>query len=374
VSDTELDKNERGGPASIGASPSHGVMEGNGAYNRHAAIQAGAAALATPLLEKALREVSLGAEEQPVLIADYGSSQGKNSLGPMRVATQNLRARIGPNRPIFVYHIDQASNDFNSLFRVMTSDPERYALDVINVFPCAIGRSFYEQVLPARTVHLAWSCYAAQWLRRVPSPITGHFWSPRSTGAERKSFERQAAEDWEAFLILRALEMRAGARLLVVLPSLPQDGHPGITQLMDDANEVLAEMVDEGTVTAEEKTRMVLGSHLRCKSELEAPFTRDGLFHNLVLEDCVESTLPDASWAQYLQDGDEGAFAGRRALLFRSIFLPSLSSELECVHAGDVEAHRVFTHRLEDGLIRRQASHPAAADALVSTILVAKRE
>jgi hypothetical protein len=143
---------------------------------------------------------------------------------------------------------------------------------------------------------------------------------------------------------------------------------------MDDANEVLAEMVGEGTITAEERARMVLGSHLRCKSELQAPFSRDGLFENLVLEDCVESTLPDAAWAQYLQDGDEGALARRRALLFRSIFLPSLSSALERVHAGEVEAQRAFTHALEDGLMQRQASHPAPADALVSTILVAKRE
>ena len=280
-----------------GAMPSHAVMEGDGSYNRNATIQAGAAALATPLLEKAVQELALGGDEKPVVIADYGSSQGKNSLGPMRVATNTLRRRIGRDRPILVYHIDQASNDFNSLFEVLSSDPERYALDATNVFPCAIGRSFYEQVLPAESVHLAWSCYAAQWLRCVPSPISGHFWSPRSTGAERESFERQAAEDWEAFLAMRGVEMRRGARLIVVLPSLPHDGHPGITQLMDDANEVLAEMVDQRTITVEEKGRMVLGSHLRHQGELIAPFAKNGRFHDLVLQECVESTLPDAAWA-----------------------------------------------------------------------------
>ena len=352
----------------------HAVMEGNGSYNKNATIQAGAAALAIPLLEKTLEEMALGHDERPVVIADYGSSQGKNSLGPMRVATQYLRRRIGQERPILVYHIDQASNDFNSLFGVLSSDPERYAPGATNVFPCAIGRSFYEQVLPPESVHLAWSCYAAQWLRCVPSLITGHFWAPRSTGAERKSFERQAADDWEAFLALRGIEMRPGARLIVVLPSLPQDGHPGITQLMDDANEVLAEMVDDGTITAEEKARMVLGSHLRNKGELIAPFAKGGCFHDLVLQECADSTLPDAAWAQYLQDADDEALARRRTLLFRSIFLPSLSSALERVQAGDAEAQSAFAHRLEDGLMRRQASHPAPADALVSTILLAKRD
>jgi hypothetical protein len=34
---------------------SHGVMEGKGAYNRHAKIPAGGAALAAPFLEKRCR-------------------------------------------------------------------------------------------------------------------------------------------------------------------------------------------------------------------------------------------------------------------------------------------------------------------------------
>jgi hypothetical protein len=39
--------------------PSHGVMEGEGAYNQHAKLSADGAALALPLLEKAVREVVL---------------------------------------------------------------------------------------------------------------------------------------------------------------------------------------------------------------------------------------------------------------------------------------------------------------------------
>jgi hypothetical protein len=354
--------------------PFQGVMEGNGSYNQNATIQAGAAALATPLLEKALQEIAIKDGDDPVVIADYGSSQGKNSLGPMRLATEKLRERLGHDRPLLIYHIDQASNDFNSLFGVLSSDPDRYMLGMINLFPCAIGRSFYEQVLPPETVHLGWSCYAAQWLRSVPSRIADHFWSPRSTGAERKAFEGEAAEDWELFLALRASEMRPGARLVVVLPSLPQDGHPGITHLMDDANDVLKEMVAKGAITAEEKARMVLGSHLRSRDELIAPFAKGEPFHGLHLEECIECTLTDSAWSQYLQDGDEGALAKRRALLFRSIFLPSLSSALDRVRVGDIEAQHVFVHQLQDGLVNRHASHPAPADALVSMVLLAKHE
>src|SRR6516162_39215 len=129
-----------------GPTTSHGVMEGNGAYNKHAKLQAGGAALALPLLENAVRKMTLDLGDFPIVIADYGSSQGKNSLAPMRVAISALRTRLGPNRPILVSHVDLPSNDFNTLFQVLDSDPDTYVLDEPNVFPCAIGRSFYGKV------------------------------------------------------------------------------------------------------------------------------------------------------------------------------------------------------------------------------------
>ena len=69
----------------------HGVMEGGGSYNLHARIPAGGGNLALPYLEEAARSVTLGPGSDPIVIADYGSSQGKNSLAPMRAAIRCLR-------------------------------------------------------------------------------------------------------------------------------------------------------------------------------------------------------------------------------------------------------------------------------------------
>jgi hypothetical protein len=109
-------------------------MEGSGSYNRHARIAAGGAALAVPLLEQTAREVELGGGDSPVLIANYGSSQGKNSLSPMQAVIRTLRGRVGSDRPIFVFHIDQPTNDFNTLFEVLDKHPDRYALGEPNVW------------------------------------------------------------------------------------------------------------------------------------------------------------------------------------------------------------------------------------------------
>jgi hypothetical protein len=358
---------------SVVAGLSHGVMEGNGAYNKHAQPQAAGAVLATPSLQRAVEEIALERGDQPIIIADYGSSQGKNSLTPIRSAIQSLRPRIGPDRPIIVFHIDQPSNDFNSLFEVLSSDPGRYVLEEASVFPCAIGCSFYEQVLPPESVHLGWCSNAAMWLSRIPSLIDSHFWSVRSTGDARAAFELQAAEDWKSFLSLRAREMRSEARLVVVMPRVPEDlSSSGTAQLMDSANAVLQEMVEDGSMTSAERAGMVLGSHPRRKCEVLAPFAKSGSFQRLVAEDYEESALPDTAWTEYQKSGDNEALARKRALFFRSTFLPSLASALMRMREGDRLAFTAFADRLESGLLRRMASHPFPLDIVAQTITLAK--
>jgi hypothetical protein len=234
-------------------------MEGGGSYNRNAHVPAGGAGLSLPYLERAIQSLRLEGD-QPIVIADYGSSQGKNSLAPMRSAIKALRARVGPDRPIAVVHIDQAANDFNTLFEVLHSDPERYSLDDANVFPSAIGRSFYESVLPKGHVHLAWSSYAAVWLSHIPMLIPGHFISLASNGDVRSAFQQQAAEDWKLFLSRRSTELRVGGRLVVVLPGLSDEGRAGFEPLFRHAELALAEMIAEGAITEDECAHMVLGS------------------------------------------------------------------------------------------------------------------
>lgn len=64
----------------------HGVMEGSGSYNEHAKLPADGAAMALPLLEKAIKDAALDVDDGPVVVADYGSSQGKNSMALLQVA------------------------------------------------------------------------------------------------------------------------------------------------------------------------------------------------------------------------------------------------------------------------------------------------
>ena len=189
----------------------------------------------------------------------------------------------------------------------------------------------------------------------------------------RAQFERQAADDWREFLQLRASELVPGGRLVVVLPALADDGSSGFESIMDHANDVLAEMVEEGAISADERARMVLGSHPRRKSDLLAPFAQDKPFHQLTVEQLDMSVLTDIPWTEYERDGDRAALATKHALFFRAIFMPSLAGALDRVRAGDAPALGAFADRLQQGLERRVASQPAAMHSLVQTMVLAKQ-
>jgi SAM dependent carboxyl methyltransferase len=347
-------------------------MEGRGSYNKHSLIPSGGGALALPHLERAIAHVPLEPIDQPVFIADYGSSQGLNSLAPMRLAIESVRRRSSAIRPILIYHVDQPSNDFNSLFELLDASPDRYSLIDPNVFPCAIGRSFYESVLPPNSVHVGWSAYAAMWITRIPALIPGHFAFQRSAGEVRAAWERQGAEDWETFLSLRARELRPGGCLVVSVPGVDENGASVFERVLDHANAELLAMVNEGAITAEERRRMALNVWPRRMSELVAPFAVGGRFQSLALNATETRLLSDTAWACYEKDGDVETLATKHAMFFRAVFTPTLASFLGAVRAGEPSASVAFADRLTRGLKCRLANDPSHINSLVQIVVVTK--
>jgi hypothetical protein len=353
----------RADPLADVASP---AVMARGTYNQNAELQASGISKALPHWERAAQKAELGEGSDPVVVADYGCSQGGNSLLPMELAIRNLRRRITQNRAISVFHVDQPLNDFNCLIEVLTTHPKRYSLKEPNVFTQMIGKSFYEQVLPANSVHLGWSSYAAIWLSRVPALIPDHIFPACVTGEARAPFERQAAEDWKRFLAMRARELRPGGRLVVVLPTSPTGGRETFLGFVNVANDALREMEYDGTITAEERRRMILLSYPRRKEELLAPFTRDRQFHGLRVEECEMERSPTPEWLQYHRDGNVRKLAQAQARFFRAVFTPSLAAGLE------KEKQVEFADQLEERTMRRLMAEPTVADASVQTIVLAK--
>ena len=340
-------------------------MERDGAYNRHATVQAAGNSMALWHAWEAARRIDIDPGSEPIIIADYGCSQGKNSLAPMRTVIETLRSRVGTDRSFMVCHVDLPVNDFNTLFGTLDLDSDSYTRDAVDVYACGIGRSFYQNVLPPGSVHFGWSAYAVQWLSCVPTVSVDHLWPANLKDPARSIYEQQGARDWESFLALRAKELRPGGRLVVVCPGV------GAGQaIAGHADAVIVDMVKEGAISAEERSHMAPAFWIRSKHDYLAPFQRDGRFLSLTVEHCESTPQPDAAWEQYLRDGDAEALAIKHAAFFRATLLPSLAATL--TRADDPEAREIFGNRLECGLRQRLLREPASVNSRVDTVVIAK--
>jgi hypothetical protein len=347
------------------SSPGSVGMEGNGAYNRHAAVQAAGNRLAVLHAREAARRVDIDPGNEPIIIADYGASQGKNSLAPMRAAIETLQSRLDADRSFMVCHVDLPVNDFSTLFRTLDLDPDSYTRAAANVYACGVGRSFYQNVLPPGSVHFGWSAYAAQWLSCVPAVPVDHVWPASLNDPARSIYAQQGARDWESFLALRAKELRPGGRLVVVFP-----GEGAGRAIAEHADAVIADMVNEGAISAQERSRMAPAFWMRSKHDYLAPFHRDGRFLDLIVEHCESTPQADAGWDQYQRDGDAEALAIKHAAFFRATFLPSLAAAL--TRGEDPETRRTFGDRLERGLRQRLVREPTQINSRVDTVVIAK--
>lgn len=233
------------------------VAEGRGFYNEHSSQQAEASDAGVSMVRDAVAALP-GPPPRPLVIADFGSSQGRNSLAPLAAAIAEARRReADPDLPVAVVHTDLAANDFSTLFATVAADPATYAGP--NIFTYAAGRSFYERLFPDDSVMLGWSSTTVLWLSHTPDPIPDHLFSYPATGAVAQRWAASAADDWSRFLGHRAVEFRTGAQLVVT--ALVAD--PEVLPWMATVEQGGRDAVDDGVLTAAQLEAMVVPTILR---------------------------------------------------------------------------------------------------------------
>lgn len=347
------------------------AMEGKGGYNRNSRVQEVALSPAVAMLERAARIVALPPDSQPIVIADYGSSQGHNSLVPLQAAIQALRQRIGQNRGVSVVHTDLPENDFTALFQTLVTSPESYLCKDGAAFASAIGRSFYQQILPTASVTLGWSSWAVQWLSRTPARIPDQVQVAFSRdAASRAAFARKAAEDWRTFLVMRERELCSGGRLVVLAMALDDNGDFGYGPVLNAMYSTLVEMVAGGFLLAEELERMAIPTVGRSRTDFLAPFGANGRFNRLYVEEIEIFFGEDHIWMDFEQHRDPLAFAAQWAAFSRASVFPTLSASL---NSGGTSPRALdFIRRLETGMIARLAAKPQGMPIPLGRLLIAK--
>jgi SAM dependent carboxyl methyltransferase len=298
-------------------------MAGAGQYNLHSAPQHVASRFGLDLLERAASKLPLE-PARGVVIADYGASQGRNSLLPMSVAIATVRERLAPPTPISMVHTDLPENDFAALFTTLRDDPDSYLRADPAVFSFASGRSFYEQLFPAGSVSLGWSSITVHWLSAPPTAIRRHIFSPLASTNERAAYAARAAEDWTQFLVHRRAELVPGGRLVIVGSGADAGGRSGAEGLLDLANDVLAEMVSDGALAPGVYERMVIPTYYRTREEFIAGLGAASVAEGLELESCSEDALSDPLWSEFQRTGDLDTYARAMSDFTRAFSEPSL--------------------------------------------------
>jgi hypothetical protein len=264
-----------------------------------------------------------------VVIADFGCSQGKNSMRPVSVAIDALQARVTTATPIIVVHTDLPDNDFSSLYETVANDPDSYRRN--GVFTYAAGHSFYDPLFPDATLALGWSATAAVWLRETPCELPDHLFSFAESGARREVWREAAARDWHTFLRHRALELRPGGHLVV---SLPVAG-PDYLEWMHVVEVGARDARDRGVVSAAEYAAMVLPTYLSEPGDLCDTVAR---IDDLRLEDFEVGVAPDPAYQSFRDHHDPARYASDAVDLFRAWAGPTLTACLDAARDAGARA------------------------------------
>lgn len=251
-------------------------MKGGGFYDLHSSPQLSAISAVLPWLEQALNQTEFSGTAGPIVVIDYGSSEGRNAILAMQRVAAAIRRKS--SRPFQMFFSDLPTNNFNTLFvNLATAD---WAGHERQVYPAAVGGSMFRQLLPGGTVTIATTFNSLGFLEHKPDVEIPNYILPMGPsrprpGAEvsesiKKVYAAQAARDLIAFYRARADEMVSGGTLLAASFGIG-DRHRCCDGIYDVLNDALVDLRDAGRLHPEALRRLVFPIYFRTQEELLAP-------------------------------------------------------------------------------------------------------
>ena len=238
-------------------------------YNKNSRPQLAAIDSTLEYIQEAIHALDIQHFSVPLIIADFGSAHGSNSMHAVKSILQCLKEtnRIEDEKEVLVIHNDLPNNTWTTLFDLLNADNSYYGL--------ANGRSFYEPCLPPNSVSIVYSSTALHWLSRKPCNISNHCSSLFAQGEELQAFREQACFDWIHFLQHRSRELIDGGVLILLIPCVDDQGSNGF----DIIRELLYECA-KMILTSQELLDYTLPIYARSYSEC----LNNELFENCALQ------------------------------------------------------------------------------------------
>ena len=302
-------------------------MQGGGFYNRHSSLQDAAIRKVLPLWREALEGAALA--NRDVTIVDYGSSEGRNSMAPIGAAIDCVRQRTNDAASISVIHTDLPGNDFSTLFRTLIENEDSYLKRGAGIYPSAIGRSYFEQIVPANSVDIAWNSWTLQWMSENPVEDPDFLYGAYSPNAwVRDAVAQQLEKDWRVFLSLRAIELAPGGRMLCLFGS-KGDTTLGWEHVARTLWRVVEDMWREGALSETEKLRINLPLGPRDIDAIRKPFGEGGVYSGLRLLHAEIMLSPDPYWPDYQKTKNASQLGENWKNFMKAVFAPVIQTQLD---------------------------------------------
>ena len=312
-------------------------MIGGGFYDRHSAPQASALAYVLPWLVEAAADMDFAPTPNTITLADFGCSEGRNSIAVMKSVLPTLRSRT--KRTFLTVHSDLPTNDFSQLLQALGAK-DTSVLGDENVYSAVVGGSMFDQLLPSRSTHIAMTFNAIGFLSRRPLDELPGYILPngpsavRGVGAvsdiERTAFATQALSDLNSFLRARSEELVPGGKLLIQVFSVG-DTHRTCDGIYDVLNDAVLEAVEAGEISPMTYASYYQPVYFRTLEELTAPFDSStgqcaDLF-SLDRAECYEVPVPFVE--DFKQTGDIATYASAYVQFLRAFTEPVLRLALD---------------------------------------------
>lgn len=309
-------------------------MKPHGFYNRNSSFQRVSMEGVIDWGTQALSQMELPPSPQPITLADFGCSEGANSIVAMGRLVDAVRQRC-PEQPICAIHCDLPSNNFNQLF-LNLHDPaasnylQSAGVRQAGIHPLACGGSFYGPVLAPGTVQFGMSFLAVEWMDKLPDvAVPDSIAYMQGRPEAQQAFARQAADDMRRFYEARAAELAPRGAFLILIPG--SDGRrrcsDGLYDVFDDA---ARDLVDAGKISRGRYEEFVMPVYFRTLDELIAPIADAASpLHRVLTVDRAETLeMPTPFEDAFRETGDVETYATQYTGFLRAFSEPVAASGL----------------------------------------------
>jgi SAM dependent carboxyl methyltransferase len=249
-------------------------MTGAGFYDAHSGPQLAAITPMLSWVDDAAVDISTSPSGDTVRLADFGCSEGHNSLIVLGRAVSAIRRRTA--RSVDVIFSDLPTNDYRALMEAVQPSPGS-VFDLPDVHASIVPGTMFRQLLPTDSLDLATTFNAIGFLSRRPLDRLPGYILPNGptrptdrayvTAHQQSVFADQAATDLETFCRARARELRSGGWLLVQVFGA-NDHHRTGDGIYDALHDAVLWAVDEGLIGPEDYARYYQPVYVRTLDEM----------------------------------------------------------------------------------------------------------